>query len=296
MATERDIIIIVKGGAIQGIFSTGVLMAFEKNNLYDRIHSIYAVSSGAHNAAYFLAHQTEIAAQIYHDKICKRHRFLKDLSPKIIWNKFWELMLFKKPCDIIDLDYARELETMGDTRLDVKRVKESPINFYVRVFNPETLGLEYLDAKIDTVNRLIQSAKIPPYAYTRIKNELYYDGGIMPTRDFIKNVIAKHPDKTILYIFNDKKTVPRVLKFIAWDLLDLLFKTRYLGVAYGIKHMFSLFSYPYINGLKAYKNVHVVYDEIYISKREKNLDRVRESYEHGISKGQWLLKKIGFIN
>lgn len=296
METERDIIIIVKGGAIQGIFSTGVLTAFQKHNIYDRVHSIYAVSSGAHSSAYFLARQTELAAQIYHDKICKKHRFLKDLSAKIIWQKFWQLMLYKKPCDIIDLDYARELETMGDTKLDVKSIKESPINFYVRVFNPETLGLEYLDAKVDTINRLIQSAKIPPYAYTKIKNELYYDGGIMPTRDFIKNVISKHPDKQILYIFNDKKTVPRVLKYIFWDLLDMLFKTRYLGIAYGIKHFFSLLSYPYIDILKGYRNVHVVYDEIYISKTEKNLDRIHQSYEHGIYKGEWLLKKIGFIN
>lgn len=295
MSAERDIIILVKGGAIQGIFSTGVLRAFEKHNLYDRIHSIYGVSSGAHNAAYFLSHQTELAALIYRDHICGRERFLKDLSPKLIWKKFWQLMLFRKTCDIFDLDYARELQTMGDTKLDVKRIKESPINFYVRVFNPETLGLEYLDAKIDTVNRLIQSAKIPPYSYSKIKNELYYDGGIMPTRDFIKNVIAKHPDKTILYIFNDKKTRPRVLKFIAWDILDMIFKTRYLGLAYGVKHFFSIFNYPYLEILKHYKNVHVVYDETFISKREKNLERLKQSYEHGICKGELLLKEIGFI-
>ncbi|MFA6307340.1 MAG: patatin-like phospholipase family protein [Patescibacteria group bacterium] len=296
MEKERDTIIIVKGGTIQGIFSTGVLTAFENHNIYDRIHSIYGVSSGAHNAAYFLARQTKIAAQIYHEHLCKKHRFLKDLSAKVIWDKFWQLMLYKKTCDIIDLDYARELEIMGPTKLDVKSIRTSPINFYVRVFNPETLNLEYLDAKVDTINRLIQSAKIPPYAYTRIKNELYYDGGIMPTRDFIKNVLAKHPDKQILYIFNDKKTLPRVLKFLPWDLLDLLFKTRYLGLAYGIKHFFSLLSYPYIEGLRGYKNVHVVYDEIYISKTEKNVDRVRESYKHGIYKGEKLLKEIGFIN
>lgn len=295
METERDIIIIVKGGAIQGIFSTGVLHTLEKHNIYDRVHSIYGVSSGAHNAAYFLARQTALAAEMYQDHVCKRHRFLKDLSPSLIWKKFWQLMLFKKTCDIIDLDYARELETMDETKLNVKRIKESPINFYVRVFNPETLGLEYLDAKIDTINRLIQSAKIPPYAYTKIKNELYYDGGIMPTRDFIKNVITKHPDKTILYIFNDKKTVPRVLKFIAWDILDMIFKTRYLGLAYGIKHFFSLLNYPYLEILKHYKNVHVVYDETFISKREKNPDRLKQAYEHGIYKGELLLKEIGFI-
>jgi len=296
MEIERDIIIIVKGGAIQGVFSTGVLTAFQKHNIYDRVHSVYGVSSGAHNAAYFISRQTDLSAKIYLEHLCQKHRFLKDLSAKIIWNKFWRLFIHKEPFDIIDLDYARELETMGDTKLDVKSIRTSPINLYVRVFNPETLNLEYLDAKVDTVNRLIQSAKIPPYAYTKIKNELYYDGGIMPTRDFIKNVISKHPDKQILYIFNDKKTLPHVLRYIFWDLLDVLFKARYLGPAYGIKHLFSILSYPYIESLKGYKNVHIVYDEIYISKREKNKNRIYESYQHGIEKGEDLLKKIGFIN
>lgn len=295
MEADRDIIVIVKGGAIQGVFSTGVLTAFENHNLYPRIHSIYAVSSGAHNAGYFLARQSKLAAKIYLEHICKKHRFLKDLSAKLIWKKFWQLILFKKTCDIIDLDYARELEIMEPTKLDVKRIRQSPINFYVRVFNPDTMGLEYLDAKVDTINRLIQSAKIPPYAYTKIKNELYYDGGIMPTRDFIKNVIKKHPDKTILYIFNEKKTIPKVLKFILWDILDVIFKARFLGTYYGFKHLVNILNYPYVNGLKKYKHVHVIYDDNSISKREKNIEKIRQSYEQGIAKGEAVLREINFI-
>jgi predicted patatin/cPLA2 family phospholipase len=296
MEIERDIIIIVKGGTIQGVFSAGVLAAFQKHNLYPRVHSVYGVSSGAHNAAYFLAEQTEIGGKIYYEHLYKRHRFLPDLSPKIIWKKYWQLLIHRKPFNIIDLDYARELETMGETKLDVKKIRNSAINFYARVFNPETLRLEYLDGKIDTINRLIQSAKVPPYAFTKIKNELYYDGGIMPTRDFIKNVIRKHPDKQILYIFNDRKTLPRVLKYLLWDLLDISFKARYLGFRYGFKHFFSILNYPFIETLSKYKNVHVVYDESCTSKRERSQERIYTSYKHGIHKGEKLLKKIGFIN
>lgn len=296
METERDIVIIVKGGTIQGVFSAGVLAAFEKHNLYPRIHSVYAVSSGAHNAAYFLAHQSTVGGKIYYEHLYKKHRFLADLSPKIIAKKFWQLLIHKKPFNIIDLDYVREIETIGDDKLDVKTIRHSPINFYVRVFNPETLRLEYLDGKVDTLNRLIQSAKVPPYAYTKIKNELYYDGGIMPTRDFVRNVIRKYPDKQILYIFNDKKTFPRVVKYLLWDLLDILFKTRYLGLAYGIKHFFSILNYPYVETLKKYKHVHVVYDEACTSKRERSKERIYTSYVHGFEKGEKLLKKIKFIN
>ncbi|MCD4760308.1 patatin-like phospholipase family protein [bacterium] len=291
---ERDIIIILKGGTIQGVFGSGVMVAFERHDLYPRIQSIYSVSSGAHNAAYFLSENPAEGASIYYNFLYKKHSFLKDLSFKLICQKFWELFKHKKSFDIIDLDYVENIER-NIVKLDVDKIQSSPINFFVRVFNPKTLRLEYLDGKVDTINRIVQSAKVPPYAYTKVENDEYFDGGIMPTRDFIKNVIKKHPDKKIIYVFNDKKTIGRVMKYLPWDFLDILFKTRYLGLRYGIKHLLNFLSYPYIGTLKKYKNVHVLYDETNTSKREKSRERIIESYEHGIKRGEEVLKKIEHI-
>lgn len=295
MDQERDIILIMKGGTIQGVFGSGVMVAFERNNLYPRIQSIYAVSSGAHNAAYFLSRKSAEGASIYYDRLYKKHSFLKDLSFKIICKKFWNLFIHNKSFDIIDLDYVEKIER-NEIPLDIEKIKNSPINFFVRVFNPKTLRLEYRDAKVNTIDRIIQSAKVPPYAYTKVKSDEYFDGGIMPTRDFIKNVIKKHPDKKIIYIFNDKKTFKRSIQYLPWDLLDILFKTRYLGIGYGIKHFFSIFNYPYVGLLKKYKNVHVLYDEVNTSKRERSRERIIESYEHGIRKGEWMLRKMKIID
>ncbi|MBU1202725.1 patatin-like phospholipase family protein [Patescibacteria group bacterium] len=294
MQPDRDIVLIIKGGTIQGVFGSGVMVAFQRHNLYPRIHSIYAVSSGAHNAAYFLSKKSHEAASVYYDRLYKKHSFLKDLSFKIICRKFWDLFIHNKSFDIVDLDYVENIERK-EIPLDVEKIKNSPINFYVRVFNPKTLKLEYLDGKVDTISRLIQSAKVPPYAFTKIKNDKYLDGGIMPTRDFIKNVVKKFPDKTIIYIFNDKKTVKRVLQYLPWDLLDVLFKTRYLGIRYGIKHLFSIFNYPYVVTLKKYKHVHVLYDTVNTSKRERSRERIIKSYEHGIRQGENVLKKLNHI-
>lgn len=295
MDQERDIILIMKGGTIQGVFGSGVMVAFERNNLYPRIQSIYAVSSGAHNAAYFLSRKSAEGASIYYDRLYKKHSFLKDLSFKIICKKFWNLFIHNKSFDIIDLDYVEKIER-NEIPLDIEKIKNSPINFFVRVFNPKTLRLEYRDAKVNTIDRIIQSAKVPPYAYTKVKSDEYFDGGIMPTRDFIKNVIKKHPDKKIIYIFNDKKTFKRSIQYLPWDLLDILFKTRYLGIGYGIKHFFSIFNYPYVGLLKKYKNVHVLYDEVNTSKRERSRERIIQSYEHGIRKGEWMLRKMKIID
>ncbi len=294
MPQERDIILIMKGGTIQGVFSAGVVAAFAKHNLYPRIHSIYAVSSGAHNAAYFLSGNPAVGARVYYDHLYKKHQFLKDLSFKIICRKFWDLFVHNKSFDIIDLDYVENIER-NVVKLNVENIKKSPINFYVRVFNPKTLRLEYLDAKVDTINRIIQSSKVPPYAYTKVKNDKYFDGGIMPTRDFVKNVVKKYPDKNIIYIFNDPKTLRHVIKYLPWDILDILFKTRYLGLRYGIKHILHILSYPYIGTLRKYKHVHIVYDGVCTSKREKSRERIYKSYQHGLEKGEKIIKKLKHI-
>lgn len=295
MPVERDVIVIIKGGTVQAVFSAGVMSAFAKHDLYPRIHSIYGVSSGAHIAAFFLAGKTNMDADAYYDILHKKRKFLIDLSFKIICRKFWDLFIHNKSVNIIDLDYIEDLEK-NVLKIDTDKIKNSPINFFVRVFNKKTLSFEYLDAKIDTIDKIIQSSKVPPYAYTKKNNGPYIDGGIMPNRDFINNVIKKHPDKKIIYIFNDKKTFKRTLKYLPWDLLDILFKTRHLGIGYGLKHLFNIFNYPYIKGLKKYKNVYIVYDDSCASKTEKNPDMLKKSYMHGFEKGEDLLKRLDHNN
>lgn len=292
---KRDIILLMKGGTIQGIFSAGVVTAFQKHNLYPRIDAIYAVSSGAHNAAYFLAEQMDdVGPSMFFDYLYQKHRFLKDLSFKTICQKFWQLFAHNQCFNIIDLDYVEKIER-ETIKLNVDKIKNSPIKFFVRVFDPKTHQMRYLDAKEDTISRIIQSSKVPPYAFSQVLSDDYFDGGIMPSRDFVKNIIKKNPDKTIIYIFNDKKTPWRVFKYLPWDIIDILFKTRYLGFKYGVKHLFNVFNYPYIHTLKKYKHVYVVYDEACPSKREKSRDRIHRSYQHGIAKGEIILRKIGYI-
>ncbi|MDD5749921.1 MAG: hypothetical protein PHO91_04055 [Patescibacteria group bacterium] len=290
---DRDIIIIVKGGSIQGIFGAGVLAAFEKHDLYPKVHSVYAVSFGAHSAAYFLSQGINIMPHIYYDHLCKNPSAIVSLSFKLICKKLWDVFIRNKSADIIDLDYIENLEK-NVIKLDFEKIKKSPINFFVRVLNRQTLKLEYLDARDQTLERIIQSSKIPPYSYSR-KDDVYIDGGIMPTRDFIHNVIKKHTDKKIIYIFNDKKTFGRIVNKIPWDILDIMLKAKYLGFRYGLKHLFSIFNYPYISSLKKYPHVYPIYNELNINKREKNRDKVYRAYIHGFSKGEEILKKIGHI-
>ena len=292
---ERDVIIIMEGGTIQGVFSAGVASTLQKENLYPRIHSIYAVSSGAHNAAYFLSRKIDVGASIYHDYLLKRHSFLKHLSFKVIVKKILALFFLGRGFEVIDLAYIEDLER-DILPLDLKLIKESPIKFFVRVFDPKTRKIEYLDAKSNTIEKLIQSAKVPPYAYSRARKDKYFDGGIMPTKSFLNDVVKKNPDKKIIYIFCDKKTFRRVTKYILADLLDIFFKTRYLGLRYGLKHLFSIYNYTYVSNLKKYKNVITVFDSTGNSKREKKKEKILSAYDHGVERGKYILEELKKID
>lgn len=291
---ERDIIIIAEGGSIRGIFSAGVFSAFQKAGLYPRIHSIYAVSCGAHNAAYFLAQDIEKGLIVYMDYLGRKNIFLRNLSFLMMTKQFFRMLLFKKNFDVMDLAYLENIET-DVFPLDIQKIKESPINFYVKVLDQKSLEIKYLDAKEDTLIRIIQSSNMPLYAGSLRQKDIYVDGGIMPTDDFIKNVVEKNLGKKIIYILNEKKTKFSVAKSLWYDLLDIAMKTRYFGLKYGRKHLRNIMNYPYAHNLKKYPHVHLIYDDTKNYKLRVDQEKALRSYQYGQDKGNEILKKLNII-
>jgi predicted patatin/cPLA2 family phospholipase len=288
---SRDVILIIEGGTIQGVFSAGALSVFEKNNLYPRIDSVYAVSAGAHNAAYFLSHKTKEMKEIYNDYLGRKHKFMRQLSPKIVLGKIMRLMIWNETFDVMDLEYIENIEREV-LKIDEEHIKKSPIKFFVKVFDRETYKIKYLDAKKNTVQRLMESANLPPYVNTRLKDYRYLDGGIMPNRSFIKEVIKKNPDKKIVYMFNNKKTIKRVLRHLYIDIGDALLKTRHFGFKYGRKHFRNILNHPYIWTVNRYKNVYVIYDSTGNSKRKINKDKISAAFQDGVRKGKLILHEL----
>lgn len=292
--SQRDIIIISEGGSIRGIFSAGVFSAFQQANLYPRIHSVYAVSCGAHNAAYFLAEDIEKGVIVYMDYLGRKNIFLRNLSFLMMAKQFFQMILFKKSLDVMDLAYLENIET-NVFPLDVQKIKNSPINFYVKVLDQKSLEIKYLDAKEDTLTRIIQSSNMPLYASSLHQKDMYVDGGIMPTDDFIKNVVAKNPDKQIIYILNEKKTKVSVARSLWYDLLDIAMKTRYFGLRYGRKHLRNIMNYAYAHNLKKYPHVHLIYDDTKNYKLRVDQEKALRSYQYGQDKANEILKKLNII-
>lgn len=294
LQSKRNIIIIAEGGTIRGIFTAGVFAAFQKANLYPYIHSVYAVSCGAHNAAYFLAHDIDKGLVGYMHYLGRKNAFLRNLSFLAITKQFFLMLIFKKTFDVMDLDYLKNLET-NVFPLDVKKIKGSEINFFVKVMDHKSLEIKYLDAKENTLERIFQSSNMPLYTGGHQQNYLYVDGGIMPTDDFIKNVVAKNPDKQIIYILNEKKTRLGVIRSLWYDLLDVAVKTRYFGFRYGKKHLRHIINYPYVHNLNKFPNVHLIYDDTKNPKLRIDQTKVLESYQSGQKKGEEILNKLNII-
>jgi len=54
---------------MSGVFGAGALASFAKLNFYPSIKAIYAVSTGAFNAVYFLTRQVELDSSIYFEDL-----------------------------------------------------------------------------------------------------------------------------------------------------------------------------------------------------------------------------------
>ena len=125
---KRNIVLVCPGGAMAGVFGSGVFTAFEKANLYPQIKTIYAGSAGALNAAYFLTRQTRLGASVYLDDLTE-DKFIK---PKYILLAYWQRLIkyIKKDPEKdlvspIDLDYLFQIIKKGKKKLDIEKLLKS---------------------------------------------------------------------------------------------------------------------------------------------------------------------------
>lgn len=283
----RDIILIIEGGAMSGVFSAGVLTSFYKKDLYPRIHSIYAVSAGAHAAAYFLSKQVTLGSQVYtKELVSKRTKFL-NMDVFEVMQKVTDLVLHKKNLQLIDLEVLKEIETIKH-KLDTDEIKRSNINFYVKVYDTNQLKPIILDAKNNTLDVIEVSSFLAPYIYLNTKYDNLYDGEEIPNGYFFK-IVKENPDKKIIWIMNEKKTFAHKIRNSPFTLLNLFTKSFYFGLSFFLHYSYHLFEDPYIEEIQKYSNVTVIYPEGNVRRLTKfsgNKKHLLELYQEGVKKGK----------
>lgn len=191
---------------MSGIFGGGVLVALQKKNLYNKIERVYAESAGAINAAYFLTKQSKLGSTIYYEDLTNNFIFPFNIVTGTIqrfWNRYIHKIPEKKIINAINIDYLFDI-VKNKKILNVKKLKEQNIDFYVKVLNIDTGKVRYLDIKKNNIINVLKAAIcIAPYYHNfqEINGKKCIDAGVKQPIG-LKYLLNKHPHNKIIAIIN----------------------------------------------------------------------------------------------
>lgn len=235
--SAKDLIFIFFGGGMKGVFGAGVATTLEKLNLYDRIHSVYAVSSGAHDAAFLLAKGTQIGSTIYYEDLMINNKFIKNDKSKFFYKLFKNSINKKMRVNkLMDIDYLIDVEK-NKKILEIEKISESKIPFFIRLFNCKTKKEEWVDGKTDIFLKLQAAVAIVPFYPNTIKinGAKYFDGDALSKiiDPVLEKVINDNNDKKIFIIINTSRnnifSIMSMVENSLWTLLLLIFfKKKYI--------------------------------------------------------------------
>lgn len=197
---EKDIILILGGGGMMGVFTAGVLKVI--NEKYrNRIHSIYGTSTGAAISAYFVSNQMEIPLLFFTKYLTKKEFIRKNIISYVCKILFFRNTTLFNIKDFININYVVDVAKNSECKIDIDNFKKSKIPLYVKVINVHTLKTEYLSTEKDLFDKLKASSQSGPFSSSgvTINNSYYIDGGTIPSRIDIE-LIRAHKNKKIIYI------------------------------------------------------------------------------------------------
>lgn len=161
----RKSALVVEGGAMRGIFSTGILDAFIENNF--KPFDIYlGVSAGATNLASYLAEMHKRNYKVYTDY---------SIRPDFInFKKF----IFGG--HLVDLDWLWNI-TIKELRLDVDKIHNLDKDYLVGVTDTGSGSIVYLKPDRHNLEEILKASSALPIFYRGkviIEGKQYVDGGL----------------------------------------------------------------------------------------------------------------------
>ena len=195
---KKDIVLIIGGGGMMGIFVAGVLEVLDEK-VRGRIHSIYATSSAADASVYFVSGQTWIPRDFFITHLTKKE-FIRNNWFSYIFKIFF---MPKTPHikDFINIDYFISTAQSSDCALNVEAFNESDITLFVKVINIRNGKACYLPTKDDLQIKLKATSQCGPLTTSAITvgGEQYIDGDTVSS-DIDSELIKSLHDKTVVYI------------------------------------------------------------------------------------------------
>jgi len=191
MKIGRNTGLVLEGGGMRGVFTSGVLDAFMKHDLYFRY--IVAVSAGACNGLSYMSRQprrariSNIDMLAKYDYIGLRHLVTQGciFDPKLLYDRF--------PNELVRFDY--------DTYF------RNPALFEMVVTNCNTGRVEYLSETDGNRQRLIDICRASsslPYVskIVEVDGQPYLDGGIIDSIPVERAVSTGHEHNVVVMTRN----------------------------------------------------------------------------------------------
>jgi predicted patatin/cPLA2 family phospholipase len=197
--------LIVEGGAMRGAWAAGVL-AFLHERGRRQFDLVYAASSGACSAAYFVADMWEPAMNIWRNLACHAVRKTNCLRFK----------------PVIDLAYLVDYVFKKHTPLSVAALQKAPTRFFIVLtdcLTGEPVYFHACDERVFAALRASASLALATRGFDYVDGHPYADGGVSDPIPIRRAIEDGATDITVVLTHNPEfrlKPTPRWLGKIAY--------------------------------------------------------------------------------
>lgn len=282
MQIDRNTGLVLEGGGMRGVFTSGVLDAFMKYKLY--FHYIVAVSAGACNGLSYVSRQprrariSNIDMLAKYDYIGLRHLVTQGciFDPDLLYHRF--------PYELIPFDYEEYFHNCRNGDI-----------FEMVVTNCQTGFAEYLsESSGDThrLNALARASSSLPYVskIVEVDGKELLDGGIVDSIPILRSIETGHDTNVVISTRNkgwrDTGRDHKQPKFIYRNYPRLRVALSRRIEAYNRQ-------LDLVDELEEQGKILVIHPEepIVVGRMEKDVDKLEHLYEEGFRLGEQFVKK-----
>ena len=282
MQIDRNTGLVLEGGGMRGVFTSGVLDAFMKYKLY--FHYIVAVSAGACNGLSYASRQprrariSNIDMLAKYDYIGLRHLVTQGciFDPDLLYHRF--------PYELIPFDYEAYFHNCRNGDI-----------FEMVVTNCQTGFAEYLSESLgDThrLNALARASSSLPYVskIVEVDGKELLDGGIVDSIPILRSIETGHETNVVISTRN------KGWRDTGRDLKQPKFIYRnYPRLRVALSRRIEAYNrqLDLVDELEEQGKILVIRPEepIVVGRMEKDVDKLEHLYEEGFRLGEQFVKE-----